>query len=47
MEEYDYFRFPETFDSVRAEEITEFLRETVHADRASIAIVEPRQGKER
>ena len=46
MEDYDYFRFPETFDAVRAEEIAEFLRETVHADRASMSIVEPRQGKD-
>ena len=46
MEDYDYFRFPETFDSVTAGEIQAFLRETVHADRASMAIVEPRQGKE-
>lgn len=46
LEDYDYFRFPETFDSVKTEEIRKFLRETVQKDRASLAIVRPRQGKE-
>ena len=46
LEDYDYFRFPETFDSVKTEEIRQFLRETVQKDRASLAIVRPRQGKE-
>lgn len=46
LEDYDYFRFPETFDSVKAGEVQQFLRETVQKDRASIAIVRPRQGKE-
>ena len=46
MEDYDYFRFPETFDDVRIDEIREFLRENVRRDRASMAIVEPRSGKE-
>ena len=46
LEDYDYFRFPETFDAVRTDEIRDFLRENVRRDRASMAIVEPRSGKE-
>ncbi len=46
LEDYDYFRFPETFDSVKAEELQQFLLETVQKDRASLSIVMPRQGKE-
>ncbi|MBR2047016.1 MAG: insulinase family protein [Oscillospiraceae bacterium] len=46
FEGFDYLRFPEQFDSVRVEELQEFLRDYILADRCAMAIVEPRQGKE-
>lgn len=46
FEGFDYLRFPEQFDAVKAEELQQFLREHILADRCAMAIVEPRQGKE-
>jgi predicted Zn-dependent peptidase len=46
LEHFDYFRFPEIFDSVTAEEVRAFLEEYILPERCALAIVEPRNGKE-
>ena len=46
FDDYDYFCFPTAFEQVRAEQVREFLRDNVLQSRASLAIVEPRHGKE-
>ena len=42
----DYFRFPESFETVSREELNAFWRENIRSDRCAMAIVEPRRGKE-
>ncbi len=39
--QYDYFRFPEIYDSIRTEDILDFLRETVREDRCSLSVIDP------
>ena len=46
MEQFDYFRFPESFDSVTLEEVRGFLEAYILPERCAVAIVEPRKGKE-
>ena len=38
---FDYFRFPEVYNDVRAEEIQDFLQAVVTADRCALSIIEP------
>ena len=38
---FDYFRFPEVFRSVEAEEILEFIKETVTRERCCLSVVYP------
>ena len=46
FDDYDYFCFPTAFEQVRPEELQQFLHDHVRPERATIAIVEPRNGKE-
>lgn len=46
FENYDYFRFPESFESVEAEEIRTFLQENIRLDRCGMAIVDPSEQEE-
>ena len=39
----DYFRFPEAYASVTAEDVKNFLRETVRPERAAMSIVRPKE----
>ena len=43
MSKFDYFRFPEIYRSIEAEEIVTFLKETVARERCAISIVYPLQ----
>ena len=38
---FDYFRFPEVYAAVEAEEISRFLKQVVTAPRCSLSVVEP------
>lgn len=46
FEGFDYFRFPECFESLEVEEVREFLQEHIRLDRCAMAIVEPLEQKE-
>ncbi len=46
FEGFDYFRFPESFEGLKSEEVREFLREHIRQDNCSLAIVEPLEQKE-
>ena len=46
FENYDYFRFPESFETVEAEEVRRFLQENIRPDRCAIAIVDPPEQEE-
>ena len=39
--DFDYFRFPEVYASVTAEEILDFLREVIRQARCALAVVHP------
>ena len=39
--DFDYFRFPEVYRSIQAEEIRDFLRRVVREDRCSLSIINP------
>ena len=41
LSQFDYFRFPEIYRSIEAEEITDFLSQAVRRDRCGISIVYP------
>ena len=41
MADFDYFRFPEIYDTITASEILAFLARVVRAERASLAVIEP------
>ena len=41
FEGYDYFRFPETFASLRREELSQFLGEHIHEGNSALAIIDP------
>lgn len=45
-EGFDYLSFPEHFENVSREELNAFWRENFLPERCSMAIVEPRQGKD-
>ena len=40
---FDYFRFPEIYESVKAEDVQEFIRQVVTQDRCSLAVIEPKE----
>ena len=39
--DFDYFRFPEIYRGIQAEEIRAFLRRVVTAERASLSVIMP------
>lgn len=41
---YDYFRFPEAYESVTAEEIRRFLEKTVTPERCGVSVITPVNG---
>ena len=41
MSEFDYFRFPELYDSIRSEEICEFLAQVVRPEGCSLSVIYP------
>lgn len=41
MTEYDYFRFPELYDAITAEEVQAFLAQVIRPERCSISIIDP------
>ncbi len=40
LSDFDYFRFPELYDSIRSEELLEFLADTVTPERCSLSIID-------
>ncbi len=42
MEDYDYFRFPELFEQITAEDVRAFLQQHVRAENCALAIIDPR-----
>ena len=44
--DFDYFRFPEIYDTIRKEDVTAFLKETVRAENACLSVIRPVQGGE-
>ena len=40
---FDYFRFAEIYDSVKAEDVQEFIRQVVTPERCSLAVIEPKE----
>ncbi len=42
----DAFSFPEVFDTIRKEDIEEFLRQNIAEERCALSVVYPRSGKE-
>ena len=43
---FDYFRFPEIYDTIQKEDVAVFLKETVRAENACLSIIRPVQGGE-
>jgi len=41
LTDFDYFRFPEVYETVTAEDVREFLARTVKEDRCALSVVEP------
>lgn len=41
--DFDYFRFPEIYESVKAEDVQEFIRQFVTADRCCLSVIEPKE----
>ena len=39
--DFDYFRFPEVYRSIRREEITEFIRRVVRQERCAVSVIYP------
>jgi hypothetical protein len=39
--DFDYFDFPSVYENVTAEEIRDFLRTTVTADRCGLSVINP------
>ena len=39
--DFDYFRFPEVYRGISAEEICDFLRRAVRAERCSLSVIYP------
>jgi predicted Zn-dependent peptidase len=46
MSGYDYFRFPELYDSIEAEEVRAFLEEVVRPERCSLSVIYPTKEEE-
>ena len=44
--DFDYFRFPEIYDTIQKEDVTAFLKETVRAENACLSVIRPVQGGE-
>ena len=40
---FDYFRFPEVFDSVGKADVEAFLRENITPERAALSLIQPRE----
>ena len=40
---FDYFRFPEVYESVKAQDVQKFIADTVTEERCSISIIEPKE----
>ncbi len=40
---FDYFRFPEVYESVKAEDVQEFIKKTVTEERCSLSVIEPKE----
>lgn len=40
---FDYFRFPEIYESVKAEDVQEFIRRVVTPQRCSLTVIEPKE----
>ena len=43
---YDYFRFPEIFESIEKADVERFLASYITPDRATISIVHPKEKSE-
>ncbi len=41
MDEYDYFRFPEIYETVTAEDVLAFIRQVVQPERCAVSIITP------
>ena len=41
MTEFDYFRFPELYGSIQAEEVLEFIRQVVQLPGCSLSVINP------
>lgn len=44
---FDYFRFPEVYESVKAEDVQEFIRQMVVPQRCSLSVIEPKEETEK
>ncbi len=42
----DYFSFPEAYDSVKPEDVREFLRQTVRRERMALAVILPKESED-
>ena len=40
---FDYFRFPEVYESVKARDVQEFIKNTVTEERCSLSVIEPKE----
>ena len=40
---FDYFRFPEVYESVKIEDVQEFIRENVTRQKCSLSVIEPKE----
>ena len=40
---FDYFRFPEVYESVKAEDVQEFIRRVVTRERCCLSVIEPKE----
>ena len=43
---FDYFRFPEIYESVKAEDVQEFIRQVVVPQRCCLSVIEPKEETE-
>ena len=40
---FDYFRFPEVYESVKAEDVQEFIGRVVTQERCCLSLIEPKE----
>ena len=40
---FDYFRFPEVYESVKIQDVQEFIKNTVTEERCSLSVIEPKE----